>query len=58
MGRASKYPADLRERAVRLTRESSRPIARVARNLGIHRQAPLQVLETYNRQASDDVVRK
>jgi len=38
MGRASKYPADLRERAVRLTRESGRPIAHVARDLGIHRE--------------------
>ena len=38
MGRPSKYPADLRERAVRLTRESGRPIAHVARDLGIHRE--------------------
>jgi len=34
MGRAAKYPADLRERAVRLARESGRPIAHVARDLG------------------------
>jgi len=38
MGRASKYPADLRERAVRLARESGRPIAHVARDLGVHRE--------------------
>ena len=36
MGRPSKYPADLRERAVRLTRESGRPIAHVARDLGLN----------------------
>lgn len=38
MGRPPKYPDDLRERAVRLTRESGRPIAQVARDLGIHRE--------------------
>ncbi len=37
-GGPSKYPADLRERAVRLTRESGRPIAHVARDLAIHRE--------------------
>jgi transposase len=38
MTRPSKYPPDLRERAVRLTRDSGRPIAHVARDLGIHRE--------------------
>ena len=34
-----KYPDELRERAVRLVRESGRPIAHVAEDLGIHREA-------------------
>ena len=35
-----KYPLELRERAVRLNFESGgRPIAQVARDLGIHREA-------------------
>jgi len=32
----SKYPPELRERAVRLARESDRSISAVARDLGIH----------------------
>ena len=34
--RASKYPPEFRERAVRIARESDRPIAAVARDLGMH----------------------
>jgi transposase len=34
-----KYPDELRERAVRLVFESGRPIAHVANDLGIHREA-------------------
>lgn len=36
MGRPSKYPLELRERAVRLVAESGRPIRHVADDLGIH----------------------
>jgi transposase len=36
MGRPSKYPVEVRERAVRLARESDRPIAAVAHDLGIN----------------------
>lgn len=46
-----KYPAELRERAVRLYLESGgRPIAHVARDLGIHREA----LRQWVRQAEAD----
>jgi transposase len=34
-----KYPDELRERAVRLVAESGRPIAHVANDLGVHREA-------------------
>jgi transposase len=34
-----KYPAELRERAVRLGFESGRPIAHIAQDLGVHREA-------------------
>ena len=34
--RASKYSPEFRERAVRLARESERPISAVARDLGVH----------------------
>ena len=37
MARPRKYPDELRERAVRLYFESDRPIAHVARDLGIHK---------------------
>ena len=39
MTTSRKYPEELRERAVRLYFESNRPIAHVARDLGIHREA-------------------
>ena len=39
MAAPKKYLDELRERAVRLVRESGRPIAHVAENLGIHREA-------------------
>jgi transposase len=46
-----KYPLELRERAVRLYLESGgRPIAQVARDLGIHREA----LRQWVRQAEAD----
>ena len=38
MARPSKYPAEFRERAVRIARQSDRPIAAVARDLGVHRE--------------------
>jgi transposase len=38
MSRASKYSPEFRERAVRVARESDRPIAAVARDLGIHHE--------------------
>jgi transposase len=37
MSRPSKYPDELRERGVRLVFDSGRPIAHVARDLGVHR---------------------
>ena len=39
MARPSKYPDELMERAVRLVMQSGRPIAPVARDLGIHPEA-------------------
>jgi transposase len=39
MPRPKKYPDELRERAVRLVFESQRPIAAVARDLGVHKEA-------------------
>jgi transposase len=45
-----KYPDELRERAVRLVAESGRPIARVANDLGVHREA----LRQWVRQAEAD----
>ena len=50
MGRQSKYPVELRERAVRHVFESKRPIARVADDLGIHKEA----LRLWVRQAEAD----
>jgi transposase len=38
MARPSKYSPEFRERAVRIARESERPIAAVARDLGIHHE--------------------
>ena len=45
-----KYSDELRERATRLALESGRPIAQVARDLGIHKEA----LRTWVRQAKAD----
>ncbi len=45
-----KYPDELRERAVRLVFESRRPIAQVARDLGVHKEA----LRHWVRQAEAD----
>ena len=39
MPRARKYPDELMERGVRLVFESDRPIAQVARDLGVHPEA-------------------
>ena len=50
MATMRKYSEELRERAVRLYFESSRPIAHVARDLGIHREA----LRGWVRQAEAD----
>jgi transposase len=36
MGRPRKYPVEVRERAVRLARESERGIVPVARDLGLN----------------------
>lgn len=38
MARPAKYPPEFRERSVRIARESERPIAAVARDLGIHQE--------------------
>ena len=51
MPRPSKYSDELRERAVRLVFESQRPIAHVARDLGVHKEA----LRLWVRQAEADV---
>ena len=50
MTTSRKYSEELRERAVRLYFESNRPIAHVARDLGIHREA----LRQWVRQAEAD----
>jgi transposase len=50
MPRSKKYPDELRERAVRLVFDSERPIAAVARDLGVHREA----LRLWVRQAEAD----
>jgi len=50
MGRRSKYPPELRERAVRLARGSDRPISAVAHDLGVHRET----LRTWVRQDEAD----
>jgi transposase len=39
MAAPKKYPDELRERAVRLWRDTQRPIAHVARELGVHPEA-------------------
>ena len=50
MSAPRKYPDELRERAVRLVFESGRPIAQVARDLGVHKEA----LRHWVRQAEAD----
>ncbi|MFJ2188175.1 transposase [Kitasatospora sp. NPDC087861] len=45
-----KYPDELRERAVREVRSTGRPVAHVARDLGIHKEA----LRSWVRQAEVD----
>ncbi|WP_030379213.1 MULTISPECIES: transposase [unclassified Streptomyces] len=45
-----KYPDELRERAVREVRTTGRPIAHVAKDLGIHKEA----LRSWVRQAEAD----
>ena len=54
MARPRKYSDELRERAVRLVFESGRPIAHVARDLGIHKEA----LRHWVRQAEADSGRR
>ncbi len=49
-----KYPLELRERAVRLVFESRRPIAHVAQDLGVHKEA----LRSWVRQAEADSGRR
>jgi transposase len=50
MSRPRKYPPELLERAARMVSESARPIAHVARDLGISSE----VLRKYVRQAEAD----
>jgi len=52
MARPRKHPDESRERAVRLVFESKRPIAHVARDLGVHEQA----LRQWVRQAEADTI--
>ena len=54
MAAPRKYSDELRERAVRLYFESDRPIAHVARDLGIHKEA----LRHWVRQAEADTGRR
>jgi transposase len=54
MARPRKYSDELRERAVHLYFESDRPIAHVARDLGIHKEA----LRQWVRQAEADQGRR
>src|SRR4029450_8279974 len=39
MAAPRKYSQELRDRAVRLARESDRPLAQIARDLGVHKEA-------------------
>jgi transposase len=50
MAATRKYPQELRDRAVRLARESDRPLAQIARDLGVHKEA----LRTWVRQDEAD----
>jgi transposase len=54
MARPRKYSEELRERAVRLVFESKRPIAHVARDLGVHKES----LRIWVRQAEADSGRR
>ena len=54
MAAPRKYSDELRERAVRLVFESNRPIAHVAQDLGIHKEA----LRHWVRQAEADSGRR
>jgi transposase len=54
MAAPRKYPAELRERAVRLYFESDRPIAHIADDLGVHRES----LRLWVRQAEADSGRR
>jgi transposase len=54
MAAPRKYPEELRDRAVRLVFESKRPIAHVARDLGVHEEA----LRSWVRQAEADTGRQ
>lgn len=54
MPRRKKYPDELRERAVRVVIDSKRPIAHVARELGIHPES----LRNWVRQAEADAGRR
>jgi len=54
MSRPRKYPEELLERGVRLALESGRPIAHVAQDLGIHKEA----LRQWVRQAEADTGRR
>src|SRR6266511_2679072 len=54
MASPRKYPDELRDRAVRLVFESKRPIAHVARDLGVHKEA----LRLWVRQAEADSGRR
>jgi transposase len=54
MARPRRYLDELRERAVRLVFESKRPIAHVARDPGIHKEA----LRQWDRQAEADTGRR
>lgn len=54
MSAPRKYPEELRQRAVRLVFESGRPIAHVAQDLGVHREA----LRQWVRQAEADQDRR
>ena len=50
MAARRKYPDELRERGVRLVFETDRPVAHVARDLGVHRET----LRLWVRQAKAD----
>jgi transposase len=54
MPASRRYPQGLRERGVRLVFESGRPIAHVARDLGVHRET----LRLWVRQAEADAGRR